>query len=804
MEHTWKDEYERAAYILKDYMTATGFKMPISRASINSVRKKFMKRYDYKILSALTDDKLLSYVFYSAGDNTESLCYWIEKNAECKNYYGSIANGSAFKFGLFQKKETGVWTSGSPRKQEQLSEEDAVKRGREIVAALVRGAEIIEHAIEDEKLSSLEDYENLDDELKNSVGEQFYNWIWFHKYYSIIFQDKFSSYHTSEWQYHILHCFGIKPSEKYYARSGQISMIQNNAGMLYREFFEIAFHKFGGIKSFVKMEINKKKNKFLAEWQQRSVIGIGWKALGSLDGYTAGDGVDRSAIKDKLEEIYYPDDEKTAFYRAGEIYRFYKTDNNTVFVVMSGKKLLAFVDNIGSYFYDSHAEISHLKSGQWHLKFSDGDRLPTKNEEKNYSCSTFTDEENLIYLYQKYYHANEKSQINQLQKHELQTSKLQTNQPNQLQEHELQEVGFQIDELNELQEDEFQIDELNELRPLIFHTKIDKTEERNRIVFGAPGTGKSYSLKVDCEKMLAGTTGTYERVTFYPDYSYAQFVGTYKPIMDNDGKSIRYDFVAGPFMRVYVDALKSGRTDTPQPHLLLIEEINRAKVSSVFGDIFQLLDRDDNGVSEYEIQTSEDIRRYLAKELGGTTEEYKKIRIPDNMFIWATMNSADQGVFPMDTAFKRRWNFEYLGINEKEEQIAGIGKIQLANASEPIEWNLLRRAINDKMSSSEFKIHEDKLIGPFFLSKRFLASDKDGMILDKEKFVKAFKSKVLMYLYEDAVKQGKYRFFSGCDSSRYSSVCDAFDKIGIAIFGENFAETYYDRQITNNHTKKNK
>lgn len=209
--------------------------------------------------------------------------------------------------------------------------------------------------------------------------------------------------------------------------------------------------------------------------------------------------------------------------------------------------------------------------------------------------------------------------------------------------------------------------------PIVFNTSINSEYERNRIVFGAPGTGKSYELKEDCEDLLKDAKDNYERVTFHPDYSYSQFVGTYKPVMGADEK-IRYDFVPGPFMRVYVEALKSGRTENPQPHLLLIEEINRAKVAAVFGDVFQLLDRDDDGVSEYEIQASEDIRKYLAKQLGGTPDNYQKIRIPNNMFIWSTMNSADQGVFPMDTAFKRRWNFEYLGINENEEKISGIGK----------------------------------------------------------------------------------------------------------------------------------
>lgn len=343
------------------------------------------------------------------------------------------------------------------------------------------------------------------------------------------------------------------------------------------------------------------------------------------------------------------------------------------------------------------------------------------------------------------------------------------------------------------QKDEVEIQD-EEKKELIFETQIKCSYERNRIAFGAPGTGKSYQLKKDVDELLLNMGGMAERVTFHPDYSYSQFVGTYKPVMDTDGKSIRYDFVPGPFMRIYVEALRNAQTNSPEPYILIIEEINRAKVAAVFGDVFQLLDRDDNGVSEYEIQASEDIRRYLVNELNGNEADYKYIKLPNNMFIWATMNSADQGVFPMDTAFKRRWNFEYLGINKNEEEISGIGKIMLPGTDEPIEWNTLRKAINEKMSSTDFKINEDKLMGPFFLSKKVIESNENGMIVDAARFIDAFKSKVIMYLYEDAVKQGKHRFFDGCDSSKYSSVCDAFDEIGTGIFGTNFRETYYDKQ----------
>lgn len=745
---SFEDEYRRAAKIITDYVSETGFEIPYSRSNIETAIREFQERFSPEKLAAIEDENLLTSLFYTVGDNTEALCCWLEHNADCREYFGSIAGGSAYKFGLFQKKDTGEWMTGSPQKPEVLSEEQALEIGKTIRDALVKGVDIINNAI----LDNLSDFEKLDEDLKQGVGEQYYNLAWFHKYFSLICPEKLSGFHSNDWQTHVLRCLRINPSEKYYARSAQLAKIENYAGMYYREFFAVVFEEFGGIKHFVRIGTKDDEKNYVAEWQQKSVVGIGWRAIGSLQDYVAGDGIDKDAITEKMMEEYFHDDKKTASRKAGELARFYKTNADTVFVAMNGEKLIAFVDEIGEYFYDASTAMAHMKAGKWHNKFADGDTLPDKSEGKLTSCYQLTNNENLMFLYEKYYYGEE----------------------------------AESEELDNSEAEETYM-------PLVFNTEIETKYERNRIVFGAPGTGKSYELKEDCEDLLKDTNGSYERVTFHPDYSYSQFVGTYKPVMGADEK-IRYAFVPGPFMRVYVEALKSGRTENPQPHLLLIEEINRAKVAAVFGDVFQLLDRDDDGVSEYEIQASEDIRKYLASQLKGDPDNYQKIRIPNNMFIWSTMNSADQGVFPMDTAFKRRWNFEYLGINENEEKISGIGKIELAGSDEPIEWNILRRAINAKMSSDQFKINEDKLMGPFFLSKKVIASDENGMIVDTDKFVAAFKSKVIMYLYEDAVKQGKHRFFDGCDNSKYSSVCDAFDEIGMGIFGPNFKENFYDKQ----------
>ena len=404
-----------------------------------------------------------------------------------------------------------------------------------------------------------------------------------------------------------------------------------------------------------------------------------------------------------------------------------------------------------------------------------------------------------------------------------------------------------------------------------FETNYQSNFPRNLIYFGAPGTGKSWQLNKDKDDLLGKNNETdYERVTFHSNYSYAHFVGTYKPVMKtnkydinidnsqkevlqilnnktlsaqekynilyekfegqgitripillglccddnfetkkidgtstdnsvekNHGKALRsfvnlknledgsseiaYEYVPGPFIRVLVKALKNTRTDNPRPFLLIIEEINRAEVAAVFGDIFQLLDRGDDNSSEYFIQTSEDLRNYLAKSdvLGGSPENYEQIKIPDNMFIWATMNSADQGVYPMDTAFKRRWDFKYIGINEKEGEIKN-NTVNLGDETTPnfINWNKLRVAINNKLSA--IGINEDKLLGPYFLSSKIIGQNP----IDSEQFKNAFKDKVIMYLFEDVAKYKRDEIFNKNEVNNkcYSDIRDKFDTLGIKIF----------------------
>ena len=325
----------------------------------------------------------------------------------------------------------------------------------------------------------------------------------------------------------------------------------------------------------------------------------------------------------------------------------------------------------------------------------------------------------------------------------------------------------------------------------VFYNNEDKCY--NRIIFGAPGTGKSH--KIDEEKDKLKDIDIFERVTFHPNYTYSQFVGTYKPV--SEGKDIAYKYVEGPFMRLLTAALENAKDknkDNRKRYLLIVEEINRANVAAAFGDMFQLLDRDKDGVSEYEIQSSEDVRKYLADKLGGDGSEnkYKTLKLPNNFYIWATMNSADQGVFPMDTAFKRRWEFEYIDIDENADKLvykdkmpilipipSKDGKLDAEKIKYNLyEWNAVREKINEKLSAIS-SVNEDKLLGPFFFILDKLRTAKD----EPQKFIELFKSKVLMYLFEDVVKISPTKLFVNCgDHPRYSTICSKFNEIGCDIF----------------------
>lgn len=288
-----------------------------------------------------------------------------------------------------------------------------------------------------------------------------------------------------------------------------------------------------------------------------------------------------------------------------------------------------------------------------------------------------------------------------------------------------------------------------------------------QIFYGAPGTGKSHAIN----ELTTGKDVI--RTTFHPDSDYSTFVGAYKPttksvpvmtvigteavpVKGKDGKEmtedkIVYEFVSQAFMQAYVEAWKKYCTvqegEEPVDEYLVIEEINRGNCAQIFGDLFQLLDRGDEGFSEYPIKADSDMKKQLKKEFAGLeikdkvsindlfkgkdivaqVLEGEVLLLPNNLYIWATMNTSDQSLFPIDSAFKRRWDWYYVPISNAEKNWT----IEV-NGAKYDWWNFLQ-AINDRVYDATYS--EDKKLGYFFCKA-------DDGIISSSKFV----SKVIFYL----------------------------------------------------------
>jgi len=264
----------------------------------------------------------------------------------------------------------------------------------------------------------------------------------------------------------------------------------------------------------------------------------------------------------------------------------------------------------------------------------------------------------------------------------------------------------------------------------------------NIIYFGSPGTGKSH--KAD----LITRGRDVQKVTFHPDYDYNSFVGGYKPSMDGD--KIVYKFVPQIFTRIYVDAWKNlSSEEETKPFYLQIEEINRGNCAEIFGDLFQLLDRDKNDFSKYKVTADEELKNHLlsSKGFGGAHDGIKdgELCFPSNLKIIATMNTSDQSLFPMDSAFKRRWDWIYIPIdlNCKFSNFT----IKLDNNKE-FRWLEFLEKINQEIF--EITDSQDKQIGNWFIN-----AENSGNVISESTFV----NKVIFYLWNDVFKDEENTIF---------------------------------------------
>lgn len=302
-----------------------------------------------------------------------------------------------------------------------------------------------------------------------------------------------------------------------------------------------------------------------------------------------------------------------------------------------------------------------------------------------------------------------------------------------------------------------------------------------KIFYGAPGTGKSHTVDKDYVK-----DNKCFRITFHPDTDYASFVGCYKPKMGGPtGEDITYSFVPQVFLNAYIYAWNHP----DEPTYLVIEELNRGNCAQIFGDIFQLLDRQKighPGYSKYTINADSDISTYLSEELenkeryenvireiyGIKEFDFSILALPSNLNILATMNTSDQSLFPIDSAFKRRWEMEYVGVNYTDAEQFTV----VIDETHKYSWSEILKGLNGYIKQE--KHSTNKILG-----NRFVQSDENNVIS-----AVAFRDKVLFFLFNDVFKEeDEFRtgFFGGNETLYFEDLCEDKDLTNYVI---NFIE----------------
>lgn len=303
--------------------------------------------------------------------------------------------------------------------------------------------------------------------------------------------------------------------------------------------------------------------------------------------------------------------------------------------------------------------------------------------------------------------------------------------------------------------------------------KIKMTGGKNIIYYGAPGTGKSYGIT----KYIKERNINYDpkvgdkhvfRTTLYPEYNHSDFIGQIMPVVNSD-KSITYSFIPGIFTLALDKAIKNP----DKPIFLIVEEMSRANVTAVFGDIFQLLDRDSDGKSEYTINNGL-IATYVYDDREHT------IGIPPNLYIIGTVNTSDQSVFPMDNAFKRRFEWSYVSTKVTGES-NNNPSFKLAGIDRDINWQEFYTTLNDYIVN-ELELNEDKQIGQYFI--KF----PKGSNTSSDDVKEIIKDKLLQYLWSDVETISNFSTNKRLFKEEIRSFTDLYEKFknNEPIFSDDF------------------
>lgn len=581
---------------------------------LNDGYKLFAQKFSPEKLKRLEGELLIDTVFHIG--NKDGLTYWLEfKNDDefktNSRTYGSIAGGSSFKYVMYKRNSDGRWVTGNPQKPTVLSTDEAIELGGKLRDALVAGADLI-HDLSDN--AKVEDYIKLQEDLGHVLINNMQSLGWVHKYYHMLYPNKIDAYHTTKWQKHTLISCNVKPIEedRFYILSGQIMEIVRQTQLSSSYVMNSTVDLFGAPVNYYRIGIGDSNNNYWQDMKENSYVAIGYPELGGLNEYVENKNM-RNDISEQLINKYKYNN-KEAGRKAAEVSRFYNgLAIGDVVVAVLNEKVMGIGRVTGNYEFIQERPYSHCKDVQWVRTFKEPIDLPKPSVGKQSICFPYKDIENIMEI-------------------------------ERLLIVEENEVDEKIEVL------------LNPLKGILLEIENILLRKKQVILYGPPGTGKTYYAEKSCCELASRnlfrksfnaltederssilgngrTMGVVRMCCFHPSYGYEDFIEGIKPRVINN--QTIFEAKDGIFKRICRDAI-----DNPNKKFyLIIDEINRGDISRIFGELIMLIESGKRG-------------KEIILPLSNET-----FKVPENLYIVGTMNTADRSIALLDVALRRRFGF---------------------------------------------------------------------------------------------------------------------------------------------------
>ena len=589
------------------YEVAQSDKLKAFDEEAQLLRQKFVKNFGVESISALSGKELLTKLFYSDVENKENLCYTLEFHPKMREVFGSIAGGSAFKFGLFFHKKNHCWTTGSSQKSQQLTEEEAIKVAANIRDALVQGAKLIE-AHKD--VDTIEGYEQLYTQLQAIPG---IDSVWMLKYYQMLFPEVLPVFYGKNIQIEVLRFLKQEPSLVPFVRMGQIAMFVRKCGISSPVFAQITYDTYFALNPL--NGDNEETVDALADTREDTVrywlyapgegsnmweyfyshgeMGIGWAEIGDLSAFDS-----KEDMKQKMKDTYDPTlSYKNAAHATWQFANEIKP-GDIVFVKKGMYKVIGRGVVTGDYYFQqSDSEYPHRRSVKW----THNGEWPHPSGQA--AMKTLTD----ITPYTDY------------------VEKLNTLFVSETDE----DVEEQVVTFPEYTEADFLSDVYMESDE--YATLVDLIRSKQNVILqGAPGVGKTFAAKRLAYSMMGmKDQNRVMMIQFHQSYSYEDFIMGFRPSENG------FELKKGAFYNF----CKRAEIDSDNEYFFIIDEINRGNLSKIFGELFMLIESDKRGIQLQLLYSDE------------------KFSVPKNVYIIGMMNTADRSLAMLDYALRRRFAF---------------------------------------------------------------------------------------------------------------------------------------------------